>query len=514
MTTKRQTSMLLRILAVVLILASAAMLLLPWMSMHLSVAGMSGSVSEMLDQAAAMQGTTAQEMKNELLEELTDSLESLQYFGVDQINLQDVRSLVELALKGAWSPFNLLSMISGVKRVLPPIMNLLNSQMGAYSDANMTGMLTQAESSTRTAHTILLILLILTLAMALVAIVCALTDHRLGILPYVIFALIMLVLFLVLVSKVNTSIDSAMPAAIASEIPAGSIRFKTDAPAFLCAGLALLGFLAMFLPFGAKAVPAGVPAGAASGGWTCPNCGVVRPADQKFCLTCGAKRPESVPTRSVAPAGWKCPNCGTMLRADQRFCLYCGSKKPETTQADPVRTIAAAASGAWVCPKCGSKLTAAQKFCPKCGSKKPEGAAAAAPATWTCPNCGSVHPAERKFCSNCGTKKPEAAPKPQAAPAPRACPACGTVLAESMSFCPKCGAKYEKPAPAVEETYVPVHAAAEKPVVLTKPDAPAEREPVTTLLSSVPDIPGVPDVPGIPAEPESPALKPAGDDDL
>ena len=83
-----------------------------------------------------------------------------------------------------------------------------------------------------------------------------------------------------------------------------------------------------------------------------------------------------------------------------------------------------------------------------------------------------------------------------------------------MSFCPKCGIKYEKPAPAVEETYVPVHAAAEKPVVLTKPDAPAEREPVTTLLSSVPDIPGVPDVPGIPAEPESPALKPAGDDDL
>ena len=40
--------------------------------------------------------------------------------------------------------------------------------------------------------------MILTLAMALVAIVCALTDHRLGILPYVIFALIMLVLFLVL----------------------------------------------------------------------------------------------------------------------------------------------------------------------------------------------------------------------------------------------------------------------------------------------------------------------------
>ena len=77
-------------------------------------------------------------------------------------------------------------------------------------------------------------------------------------------------------------------------------------------------------------------------GWKC-SCGAVN--EGKFCVECGAKKPEE---------GWKC-SCGSVNKG--KFCPECGAKKP-------------AGVPQYKCDKCGwqpADPTKAPKFCPECG---------------------------------------------------------------------------------------------------------------------------------------------------
>lgn len=80
--------------------------------------------------------------------------------------------------------------------------------------------------------------------------------------------------------------------------------------------------------------------------WICPNCSAENTG--KFCVECGAKKPEP-------KKGWTCTQCGTLNRG--KFCMECGAKKP-------------AGAITYKCDKCGwepKDNTKAPKFCPECG---------------------------------------------------------------------------------------------------------------------------------------------------
>ena len=95
----------------------------------------------------------------------------------------------------------------------------------------------------------------------------------------------------------------------------------------------------------APAAPASPVSAPASDAWKC-SCGAENAG--KFCVECGAKKPEA--------AGWTC-SCGAVNKG--KFCSECGAKKP-------------AAAPLYRCDKCGWEPDDPKnppRFCPECGDK-------------------------------------------------------------------------------------------------------------------------------------------------
>jgi membrane protease subunit (stomatin/prohibitin family) len=83
-----------------------------------------------------------------------------------------------------------------------------------------------------------------------------------------------------------------------------------------------------------------------------------------------------------------CLKCGVVLPANAKFCLECGEKVPSAER------------GEIICSACGKK-TARGKFCMECGASLEH--------SRKCPKCGADVPSGGKFCLECGNKLTEEA---------------------------------------------------------------------------------------------------------
>ena len=312
---KRKSPVLVKILACLLLLASLACLFLPWMKLAVDTNRGRMDMGELL----ALLGQDKESILVLAGQGLADS-------GIPMPG-QSLRELLTTVLDGAYS--------------LPTLARLCG-QAGAL--AADFGEADAARTMGRVGYGVWGLLGLL-LLLGVIALCCVFSDHRDGIVPYLLLAMLTTTGVILLRAGANRYLEE-QGTALVDQMGAGMLLgmfgvdlqiVKMSIAAYLCPFLALLALLLTGIrkkqPAAApreKAVPptarktaeapvAKTAAPAAPKGWTCPNCGSVRDAEEDFCGLCGIERPQAAqPDR--------CPDCGRLLPGDAAFCPGCGAR--------------------------------------------------------------------------------------------------------------------------------------------------------------------------------------------
>ena len=361
MNVKRKTPVIVKIIAVLLLAASLVMLFLPWLKIlvEIPMLGRRMNLEEMLQLSGQSSDSMLEEVRSGIQDAIQDVYDST---GVT-VDGESVLKLVRSVMHGSFSPLNLATTLSTAKQVLGQFTKALEIQ--SQNSSGITAaqisaylpMVRQANSSIGTWSIVLWALLALLAILGIVALACAISDHKLGILPYLLLSAGTLAGTLLLRSSLNNSMTNGMQLASMGGADLSALNmlginmneiFRMGIAAYLCVALALLAFLLMFIkekksapapmtggytpsPYPARqtAPQAGqtaAPARPAASPWTCPNCGSVRGGTERFCGTCGGKRPE-------APTPRRCSRCGVELPSTALFCTNCGL--PQSQPAAP-----------------------------------------------------------------------------------------------------------------------------------------------------------------------------------
>ena len=223
-----------------------------------------------------------------------------------------------------------------------------------------------------------------------IALICQLTDHRGGMVPYFLLGALITGGLLFLRQTANDYLARESASLLASYGMSGLIQYlginleivKMGIGAYLCPFLALLSLLLMGIkkkapepryeasPYPARRTGAqqSRPAQKTAQAWQEMSKELGTAADP-------ASRPSqnaaSRPNQSPAPAAaaasiqagrvplpgeqsWTCTYCGRRMEADKNFCDLCGSTRPKRREAI-------------YCSACGAKLRPDARFCSNCG---------------------------------------------------------------------------------------------------------------------------------------------------
>ena len=305
-----------RALACLLLAASLAMLLMPWVSLRVDDNGRRVTLREL---ARSEEQRSGQSFRERLLSPLPEWEEGL-YAGL-------LRSLDPL-LDDSMSPLRITLSCTGAARWLSEYgrarLNGADPETAAWAQGvQRTG------ADVKKAAIFLWFMLLMLLLTGAYAIYSAAVGYGFGTVPSLVCGLPVFLGAVLAVSEGNGWYGGASQSArllqsVLNDFSATgnpvSVPFRLGIGAILFAALLVLGVLLTMLalepgraPAAAAPAPAVKARPLAEKAWRCPHCGTLM-GDGVYCVSCGGRKPE--PRR--------CGGCGALLEKDALFCSGCG----------------------------------------------------------------------------------------------------------------------------------------------------------------------------------------------
>lgn len=351
-----------RIISIVLLLLSFLMIFLPWMSISLSVMGQTFTIPKMMDYMSAYAGYSAAEIKSELYDELVYLSDEMASEGIYMDPDQAITTL-ELIADSKISPFDAARICSFSSDLLGQMKKYLarNSQDFYGEEGIAVSMIMDAADKVTFAAVLMWVFVIGCILAFAFSLYFLTKGKKYGVVPYLCFSIVLLIVFIVMTSKVNSGIKLIMNT---FSYGASSILDYFDISFSPSMDLSILhlgksGILCVVFAVGALVLTMlredtfthlPIPSTARTNKWRCPSCGSEMPASALFCTSCGTKRSE----------GLRCVSCGHALEKGVVFCPYCGTPAVN-------RAASSAKAGGKRCHSCGCTTSVDSTVCPSCG---------------------------------------------------------------------------------------------------------------------------------------------------
>mgnify|MGYP003290719648 CR=1 FL=1 len=348
-----------KIIALLLVAASLAMLFLPWFGISIRVLGRDYSIPDLLDVIDDFGGYSREDIRDELYDTMEDVAESLSDIRV-HYSAHKLIKMVEPLEDGRLSPVELGTVTMKVGTLLKKMESALRSEDDYFSSAAAEQI--APYGGKLIAASVVVWALILG---ALVFAVLTLAGYnRIGkktLIGYVCFIAVLVLLFVALtvggnaaVRNLGDTVTDLLDELFDLSYAMGAFSIRKLFRLGLWSVLSLMFAVgALVLRLTSSVASASAPARGGkkrpgASGWVCPACGATQGEEFAFCYQCGSKR----------PASNRCLGCGNTLPEGALFCPICGRKND--TEAAPERPPR-------FCPACGAKNPGDSPACARCG---------------------------------------------------------------------------------------------------------------------------------------------------
>lgn len=300
------------------------MLFLPGISLSVDVMGQKLTISDLIQLSGVYEEYTSYELESEIYYSLQDLSEDMAYEGVYMDPDQAMRML-KIVADGQLSPINSARVLSFLSDITNQMKDYLSYNMDEFYGEEMliANMIINAAGKVTATAAAMWILVVSAALTLILAIYFMKKDNKYAIVPYLATSAVLLIVFIVFVSVVNSSLNK-----VASEVSsalsfllsfAGASRLPEQKIQIM--HMSVSGFISVILAAAALfAVESEGSLAHASvtlpiGKWRCPACGREISNKYAFCNVCGTRR----------DALLSCKRCGRKLAAGETLCSYCGT---------------------------------------------------------------------------------------------------------------------------------------------------------------------------------------------
>lgn len=304
-----------RMIALILVVISFLMLLLPLVQVSVKLGDKSYSLSKLVDRACRYEGTTKKQFLMEMRADLSDTFMEMEEETGVHLDAKKTVKMIEKILSGKMSLLDGATLCSSMNSMVKKVTEAMSENMSELSKGERATMMTleDASKSTTAASIVLWFMVIVLLGTFVFAIISLLQNQKTGVIAFLAAIGLLLLGSLIFVGKLNSAIQDALVFAMDGledvlEMFGGSPYelmdqklFHITAAPFLSLICAAAATVLMTVQIGNIKIPnnikipdtiQGINIGADTASWDCPACGAKNRSSSRFCPHCGQSRPQ------------------------------------------------------------------------------------------------------------------------------------------------------------------------------------------------------------------------------